>query len=81
VADIDRLPTHWCGYEGVDAVILSTSRPEIYRKLATHSAVVQALDEWVRMGGRLVLCVGARAEEILAADAPLGRFAPGRLEK
>ena len=32
------LPTHWCGYEGVDAVVLSTSRPEIYRKLAADGA-------------------------------------------
>ncbi len=81
VEDVERLPTHWCGYEGVDAVILSTSRPEIYRKLTADSAQVQALDEWVRMGGRLVLCAGSQAEKILAADAPLGRFVPGRLEK
>ena len=42
---------------------------------------MQALDEWVRMGGRLVLCVGAQADEVLAADSPLRQFAPGRLEK
>ncbi len=79
--DIERLPTHWCGYEGVDAVVLSTSRPEIYRQLAANNARVQALDQWVRMGGRLVLCVGSQADEILAQNSPLGQFAPGRLEK
>jgi hypothetical protein len=79
--DIERLPTHWCGYEGIDAVILCTSRPEIYRRLAANNARVQALDQWVRMGGRLVLCVGSQADEILAHNSPLGRFAPGRLEK
>ena len=63
VDDVERLPTHWCGYEGVDAVILSTSRPEIYRKLAADNARVQALDQWVRMGGRLVLCVGSQGDE------------------
>ena len=81
VEDVRRLPTHWCGYEGVDAVVLSTSRPEIYGKLAARDPQMQALDEWVRMGGRLVLCVGSQAEKILAANAPLSRFAPGRLEK
>jgi hypothetical protein len=81
VDDIERLPTHWCGFEGVDAVILCTSRPEIYRRLAANNARVQALDQWVRMGGRLVLCVGSQADEILAHNSPLGRFAPGRLEK
>ena len=68
VEDVRRLPTHWCGYEGVDAVVLSTSRPEIYGKLAADGPQMQALDEWVRMGGRLVLCVGSQAEKILAAD-------------
>jgi hypothetical protein len=81
VDDIERLPIHWCGYEGVHAVVLSTSRPEIYRKLAANNARVQALDQWVRMGGRLVLCVGAQADEILAPNSPLGQFAPGRLKE
>ena len=74
--DIERLPTHWCGYEGVDAVILCTSRPEIYRRLAANNARVQALDQWVRMGGRLVLCVGSQADEILAQNSPLRRVRP-----
>jgi hypothetical protein len=79
--DVERLPVHWCGYEGIDAVILSTSRPEIYRKLAAQSPQMQALEEWVRMGGRLVLCVGSQAEKVLATNGPLARFAPGRLDK
>ena len=74
--DVAQLPTHWCGYEGVDAVILSTSRPEIYRKLAADSPQMQALDEWVRMGGRLVLCVGSQAEKVLAAGSPLRPLRP-----
>ena len=81
VDDVERLPTQWCGYEGVDAVILSTSQPEIYRKLTSNNARLQALDQWIRLGGRLVLCVGAQADEALAKDSPLRQFAPGRLEK
>jgi len=81
LTEIVQLPTNWRGYEGVDAVILSTSRPEVYGKLAAHGEQVQALDEWVQMGGRLVLCAGAQAEKVLAADGPLRRFVPGRLAK
>jgi hypothetical protein len=81
VSDIEQLPTQREGYDGVDVVVLSTARPEIYAKLAANNARVQALDEWVRLGGRLILCVGSAAEEILARDAPLARFAPGRLDK
>jgi hypothetical protein len=79
--DARQLPTQSCSYEGVDAVVFSTSRPEIYRGLSADDSRIEAIDQWVRMGGRLVLCVGSRAEEILAAASPLGRFVPGRLEK
>lgn len=81
VDEFERLPTHWCGYEGVDAVILSTTYPEVYRKLAADDARVKALDEWVRLGGRLVLCVGKAGKEMLAEGALLRQFAPGRFEK
>ena len=81
IENLEDLPTQWCGYEGVDTVMLSTSRPEIYRKLTADSPQMRALDEWIRMGGRLVLCVGAKAEEVLAADSPLRPFAPGRFER
>ena len=79
--DIGQLPTYWYGYEGVDALILSTSQPELYRKLTPEGARLDALDQWIRMGGRMVLCVGSQADEVLAKDSALSRFAPGRLEK
>jgi hypothetical protein len=79
--NLEHLPTDWRGYEGVDALILSTSRPEIYSGLTKDDARIRALDEWVRMGGRLVLCAGSHAEQVLGADGPLARFCPGRLER
>ncbi len=79
LSDVSQLPTRWYGYEGVDVLILSTSQPDIYRQLS--GARLEALDQWVRLGGRMVLCVGREANEILAADAPLARFAPGRFDQ
>ena len=81
VDDIGQLPTSWYGYEGVDALVLSTSQAELYRKLMPEGARPDALDQWICMGGRLVLCVGSRADEVLAQNSALKRFAPGRLEK
>ncbi len=81
IDDIDQLPTSWYGYEGVSAVVISTSQAELYRKLTPEGARLDALEQWIRMGGRLVLCVGSRADEVLAQDSALKRFAPGRLEK
>lgn len=72
-----ELPTRWIGYDGIDLFMLSTSDASHYRSLATDSAQVDALDQWVRLGGNLLLCVGSQAPEILAAGAPLARFAPG----
>ncbi len=74
---VEQLPTHWYGYEGVDTLILSTSQAEPYRKLTPDSARLEALDEWIRMGGRMVLCVGSQADEVLAKRFGPGAICPG----
>jgi len=81
--DFRQLPDRWYGYEGVDTVVLATGDPSVYGELKPDGRRVAALDEWVRMGGKLVFCVGHRAEEVLRQEpeAPLRRFAPGRLQK
>ncbi|MEA3342313.1 MAG: hypothetical protein U9R15_20295, partial [Chloroflexota bacterium] len=82
MGSLENLPTRWYGYEGVDAIVLSTSRPEIYSKLArSEDPRLPALDEWIRMGGKLVLAVGANGEDVLGAGMPLARFAPGKLDR
>ena len=88
----DELPTRWYGYEGVNIVVLATGNMAAYRNFTGGTAQAKALDEWVRRGGRLVLCVGKNAPLVLdprhrdesnPTDAedllhPLSRFAPGR---
>jgi hypothetical protein len=49
--------------------------------MAADDARIAALDEWVNLGGRLVLSVGSRGAEALSPGSPLGRFAPGRLRE
>jgi hypothetical protein len=83
LGDVTEMPQRWIGYEGVDTLVISTSRPEIFRGLSPSGPCVEALDEWVRMGGKLVICVGSQAEEFRGGEAPLAplaRFLPGRLE-
>ena len=81
VDDPHQLPTQWYGYEGVDTLLLSTSRPETLAFLTASDGRIDALDEWVQMGGRLVFCVGREGESVLGPGAPLARFAPGRFQK
>ncbi len=79
LGSVAQLPTQWYGYEGFDAVVFSTSRPEIFAALTP--AQVEALDRWIRMGGKLLLCAGSAADRALAVAAPLARFAPGKFQK
>lgn len=81
--DAGQLPQQWHGYEGVDTLVLSTSRPKIYSDLTPGSPQIEALEQWVQMGGKLILCVGSQAEEFHGGDGlltPLSRFLPGRLQ-
>jgi hypothetical protein len=79
--DVEQLPLEWNAYEGVDTVLLFTSQPKIYDRLAGDDVRLRALEQWIRLGGRLVLCVGANGSEVLARQSPLLRFVNGRFEK
>ena len=46
-------------------VVISTSQPEIFQAISPQNVRIEALDQWVRAGGTLVLCAGSHAEEAL----------------
>jgi hypothetical protein len=75
VEDFERLPDRWFGYDPVDLVVLATSQDPFMKKLAEdQTGRRQALIEWVRRGGRLVLAAGRnreRARELLEREMPL----------
>ena len=72
-----ELPDRWWGYEGVDALVLTTSDSAVTGSLSAEQRA--ALSQWVRLGGRLVLSMGSRGEELLASGSSWAAFAPGRL--
>ncbi|MEX2176692.1 MAG: hypothetical protein WD872_20160 [Pirellulaceae bacterium] len=71
------LPDRWWGYEGVDAVVLTTGDTKIID--AMTEAQTAALVQWVQLGGRMILSVGSQGERVLAADGPWAAVAPGKL--
>ena len=83
VTDIAELPDRWYGYESVHTVIVSTSDPAIRSSLESDSQRIEALEEWVQMGGRLIFCAGNSAQEILepGEQSALARFVPGGLRE
>jgi hypothetical protein len=57
--DPKELPTRWFGYSSVDLMLLETANQEFMENLLADSGNrKEALAEWVRRGGRLVISVG-----------------------
>ena len=77
--DPNAWPDRWYGYDGVDFIVLTTGRPQIYSRLSP--ATLAALDRWLHLGGRMLISVGKHGPELLTPGKPLARFAPGRFVK
>ena len=77
---VDELPAVWYGYEGVDKVIVAAGGAATDGKVPSDAPQIEALDAWVRQGGRMLLCAGSQAERIARPDSPWSRFLPGRLK-
>ena len=76
VVDPLALPADWYGYEAVDIVVATTGEAGVLEKLTEPQ--FDALDRWLQLGGRMVLCVGRRGAEVFAPGSRLARFSPGR---
>jgi hypothetical protein len=62
--DVSALPDRWFGYDAVDVVVLATGKADFVTQLAQDQARRNALLEWVRRGGQLVLSVGRNKQEV-----------------
>ena len=76
---IADLPRDWQGYGSVDALVLTTSNLETYTQMAQEQ--VDAIEQWVTLGGRLLLCVGAHGQQLLGGEGKLRRLAPGTFSR
>lgn len=80
------LPDRWTGYDGADLVVLATGAASVQNFLTPlvtspqHKPRLDALVEWVRRGGRLVVSVGANAA-IVSNYAPLQELLPAQVRK
>lgn len=75
ITDMAELPTAWFAYEAVNSIVLSTSDVSALASITREQFA--ALELWVELGGRLVMCVGAAGEEVIGVGKPLARLAPG----
>ena len=64
--DVRLFPTRWYGYEGIDLAVLCTGNREFLTNLLNErEGRKEALAEWVRRGGRLIVSLG-RNQDIVA---------------
>lgn len=78
VQDARELPDRVWGYEGVERVVLLAGKQSIVDELKPEQLF--ALEQWVRLGGKLLFSIGARAPELLEPSHPLAKLAPGKFE-
>ena len=91
VSDVSRLPDAWWGYEGVETIFFlagpqqpagstpagqdAADKAPFWSRLSQRQ--ISALEQWVQLGGRLILSVGADGEKVLAAGTPWRKLLPG----
>jgi hypothetical protein len=69
VDTVREMPTYWFGYQSMDAVVLLTGKNDFVKDLSQPgrddpiSARRDALAEWVRRGGTLIVSVGKNQQE------------------
>jgi len=56
---LEQMPTRWFGYQAVDVMVLTSGSESFLTNLAAdRSGRLDALTEWVRRGGRLIISTG-----------------------
>lgn len=76
VDSADQLPTQGQGYDGISQIIVTTGEASIIDEIRPEQW--QAILKWVNSGGRLLISVGRRGDDLLKPGGPLEAFAPGR---
>jgi len=76
---IADLPTEWFGYSAIDVLMIPSGDGKLVSELAADRAKFAAMQQWIQLGGRVVLFCGAEnANELLAADGPLSPLVTGK---
>jgi len=69
----DQMPDRWFGYQSIDLLILSAGENSFWDELNRDASRRDAMAEWVRRGGRVVISVG---RELSLGGVTVRRFGP-----
>ena len=73
-----QLPVCSLAYDGVQVIYLSTSDVELFQSISAEQ--LDAIEAWVRNGGKLFFCAGINADKIFAQPNGISRFLPGKFD-
>ena len=76
--DFTTFPDRWYGLEGVRQILVTTSNPDYLKGLSESRFM--ALEQWLRLGGEIVICIGSRGAELLQAENYWNRLVSGRFQ-
>ena len=79
VENTGQLPDRWWGYEGVDAIVMATSDPALPNALSDDQWT--ALEQWLKLQGQLVCCVGSQGAALLGEQGRLADIVPGKFDR
>ena len=80
IENMDRLPTQSLGFDGVNQIFCSSSRP-LADKLSHSVPHRTAIENWVRQGGNIVFSVGGTDTRLFSGKNSFENFFPGRFQK
>lgn len=69
ISDVAELPTRSYGYDGVDAVLLTTDDVNRYSSFTPDGPQVAALLDWLQSGGKVTVIAGSDARLVFASAA------------
>lgn len=65
--NVRRLPERWYGYNSLDLIFLTTENDKFLNDLRNDRPKLQALAQWVRRGGRLVVPISWQKQSVITA--------------
>lgn len=79
VSDLTQLPHEWYLLEGVNHLFWMANDSKLADPLQTSQ--LDALEMWIKQGGKVTLSVGTNADALIGQNKPLARFVPGQFRE
>ena len=82
VDSIEKMPPNRLGLDAVELICLTTSIPHFWDGLSSDDPRIQAMVQWMKLGGHLFFTPGKADAALLSAETgALAPFLPGRYER